>query len=54
MVVVGDPDDCIKALRKYEAAGVTHMLSAIGAGAVKTEIAQESMRCIAERVMPAF
>lgn len=54
MVVVGDPDDCIKALRKYEAAGVTHMLCAIGAGAVKTEIAQESMRCIAEQVMPAF
>jgi len=54
MVVVGDPEDCIKQLRTYQAAGVTHMLCAVGAGAVKTEIVQESMRCIAEHVMPAF
>jgi alkanesulfonate monooxygenase SsuD/methylene tetrahydromethanopterin reductase-like flavin-dependent oxidoreductase (luciferase family) len=54
MIVVGDPAHCIKQLRKYEAAGVTHLLCAVGAGAVNTFIVQESMRCIAEEVMPAF
>jgi hypothetical protein len=29
-------------------------LCSIGAGAVKTEIAQESLHCIATEVMPAF
>lgn len=54
MAVVGTPQECIEQLRKYEAAGVTHMLCAVGAGAVKTEIVRESMQCIAEEVMPAF
>lgn len=54
MAVVGNPEDCIKQLRKYEAAGVNHMLLAVGAGAAKTEIVQESLRCIAQDVMPAF
>lgn len=54
MAIVGTPSECIEQLRKFEAAGVTHILCAIGAGAVKTEVAQESMRCIAAEVMPAF
>lgn len=54
MVVSGNPDDCIKQLRKYEAAGVTHLLCAVGAGAVESKLVRESMRCIAEKVMPAF
>lgn len=54
MVAVGDPADCIKQLRKFEVAGVTHILCAVGAGAIKTGIVQESMRCIAEEIMPAF
>jgi alkanesulfonate monooxygenase SsuD/methylene tetrahydromethanopterin reductase-like flavin-dependent oxidoreductase (luciferase family) len=54
MAVVGNPADCIRQLRKYEKAGVTHMLLAVGAGATETEIVRESLRCIAEEVMPAF
>ncbi len=54
LAVVGNPDDCIKQLKKYQAAGVTHMLLAVGAGGTQTEIVQESLRCIAEEVMPAF
>ncbi len=54
MAVVGSPQECIEQLRAYEAAGVTHILCAIGAGAVKTEIVQESLHCIATEVMPAF
>lgn len=54
MVVVGSPQECIEKLRTFEAAGVTHILCAVGTGAVKTEIVQESLRCIATEVMPAF
>ena len=54
MAVVGDPQDCIKQLRKFQQAGVTHLLCAIGAGAIPSETVQESMRCIADEVMPAF
>lgn len=54
MIVVGNPKECTEQLRKFEAAGVTHILCAIGAGAVKTELIQESMQCIATEVMPSF
>ena len=54
MAVVGTPAECIDALQKYRDAGVTHLLCAVGAGAVDTEIVQESMHCLAEEVMPAF
>ena len=54
MVVAGTPEQCIDALKKYQEAGVTHMLLGVGAGAVATEIVQESLNCIAEEVMPAF
>jgi len=52
--VAGDPDTCIAKLRKYQAAGVTNLLCAIGAGALDTDVTRESMRCIAQHVMPAF
>ncbi|MHB8847566.1 MAG: LLM class flavin-dependent oxidoreductase [Burkholderiales bacterium] len=54
MAVVGTPAECIEALQKYRDAGVTHLLCAVGAGAVDTEIVQESLHCIAEEVMPAL
>lgn len=54
MVVVGTPDECIRKLKKYQKAGVTHLMCGIGAGAVETSMVKESMRCIAEKVMPAF
>ena len=52
MAVVGTPDECLDKLQKYREAGVTNLLCAVGAGAVQTEIAQESMQCLAQDVMP--
>ncbi len=54
MAVVGTPDECIDKLQKYREAGVTNLLCAVGAGAVQTEIVQESMHCLAQDVMPAL
>ena len=54
MAVVGTPDECINKLKKYQKAGITHLMCGIGAGAVETELVKESMQCIAEKVMPAF
>ncbi len=54
MVVVGDPDHCIKKFRKLEAAGVDHVLCAMGAGAMPSEQVRASMQLLASEVMPAF
>lgn len=54
MAVAGSPAECIEHLAQYREQGVTHLLLAVGAGAVPLEVAQESMRCIAEDVMPAL
>jgi len=54
MAVAGTPAECIEHLAQYREQGVTHILLAVGAGAVPIEVAHESMRCIAEEVMPAL
>jgi len=54
LVIVGNPEHCIKKLTKLEAAGVDHVLLAIGAGAIDTKIVKESMQLINEQVMPHF
>ena len=54
MVIAGTPTECIERLAEYQEQGVTHILLAIGAGAVSSAVAQESMRCIAADVMPAL
>ena len=54
MAFAGSPADCIEYLAKYREQGVTHILLAVGAGAVSAEVARESMHCIAEEVMPAL
>jgi alkanesulfonate monooxygenase SsuD/methylene tetrahydromethanopterin reductase-like flavin-dependent oxidoreductase (luciferase family) len=54
MVVVGDPQRCAARLRALEAAGVDHVLCAIGAGVLPTEQVRESMTVLTERVMPGF
>ena len=41
-------------LERYRAAGVDHLLMAVGAGALPTEVTQESLRTLAERVLPHF
>ena len=54
MTIVGSPAECRERVAKLERSGVTHLLCAIGAGAVATEVVRESLECIAAEVMPAF
>ncbi len=54
MAFAGSPAECIDYLAQYREQGVTHLLLAVGAGAVTAEVALESMRCIAADVMPAL
>lgn len=54
MAVAGTPQQCIDSLERFRAAGVTNLLCGIGAGAVHSDIARESMHCIAAEVMPHF
>lgn len=54
MAFAGSPAECIDYLAQYREQGVTHLLLAVGAGAVTAEVAHESMRCIAVDVMPAL
>ncbi|HSO06561.1 MAG TPA: LLM class flavin-dependent oxidoreductase, partial [Pelomicrobium sp.] len=54
MVIAGDPDECERKLRAYRDAGVTHMLLAVGAGAVPTGLVRESLACLSTHVLPRF
>ncbi len=52
MAVVGTPAECLEQIEAYRAAGVTHLLCAVGAGAVESTVVRESLQCIAEEVLP--
>ncbi len=54
MTLVGSPAECVARIARLRDAGVTHLLCAIGAGAVDTALVRDSMQCIAEEVMPHF
>lgn len=54
MTVVGTPAECVARIERYRQAGVTHLLCAIGAGAVQSEVVRESLECIAADVLPAL
>jgi alkanesulfonate monooxygenase SsuD/methylene tetrahydromethanopterin reductase-like flavin-dependent oxidoreductase (luciferase family) len=54
LTVVGTPSECLDRLQRYARAGVTHLLCAVGAGALPTEIVRESLECIAAEVLPAL
>jgi alkanesulfonate monooxygenase SsuD/methylene tetrahydromethanopterin reductase-like flavin-dependent oxidoreductase (luciferase family) len=54
MAVVGAPEECVDQLAKFREAGVTHLLCAVGAGALPTGLVRESLEVIAEDVMPAL
>jgi len=54
LVIVGNPEHCVKKLKKLEAASVDNVLLAIGAGAIDTEVVKESMQLISDEVMPHF
>ena len=52
MVVVGDPDECVRKLARYRDAGVDRLLLAVGGGALPTEVVRESLETLAHQVMP--
>jgi alkanesulfonate monooxygenase SsuD/methylene tetrahydromethanopterin reductase-like flavin-dependent oxidoreductase (luciferase family) len=54
LVVVGTPDECAKKLAKFHAAGVTHLLCAVGGGAVESSVVRETMDNLARHVLPRF
>ena len=54
LTVVGTPEECVARLRKYQVAGITHILCAFGAGAIDSATVRESMTLFAREVMPAF
>jgi alkanesulfonate monooxygenase SsuD/methylene tetrahydromethanopterin reductase-like flavin-dependent oxidoreductase (luciferase family) len=54
LTVAGTPDECLARIRRYRDAGVTHLLCAVGAGALPTDIVRESLECIASEVLPAL
>jgi len=53
MTIVGNPAECIARIDRLKAAGVTHLLCAVGGGALPTEAVRESLEVIAQEVMPA-
>lgn len=54
MAIVGDPQHCIKQLSTLQSAGVSRVLCAMGAGALDTQLVQQSLRVMATQVIPAF
>ena len=54
MTLVGSPAECIERIGALERAGVTHVLFAVGAGALETGLVRESLECLAAQVLPAF
>lgn len=54
MVMVGNANDCKKVIEKLEKAGVTHLVSAIGAGAVNAELVLTHLEYFHREVMPEY
>lgn len=54
MVLVGSPAECRERLEALREAGVTHVLCAVGAGALPSAAVREAMETLARDVMPAF
>ena len=51
---IGDPDDCIRTIRLYEAAGVDQLICFMQAGRIPHEKIMRSIELFGEHVMPAF
>lgn len=52
MVVVGDPDSCVRRFSRFREAGVDRLLLAVGAGVLPTAVVRRSLALMAERVLP--
>jgi alkanesulfonate monooxygenase SsuD/methylene tetrahydromethanopterin reductase-like flavin-dependent oxidoreductase (luciferase family) len=54
MVMVGDPDHCIKVAKRYEAIGIDRLLCHMQFRGMPNEAVRESIRLFGEEVIPAF
>ncbi|MGH9000668.1 MAG: LLM class flavin-dependent oxidoreductase [Acidimicrobiia bacterium] len=54
MVMVGDPEHCIKVAKRYEAIGIDRLLCHVQFRGMPNEHVRESIRLFGEEVIPAF
>ena len=54
MVIVGDPDKCVRKLEKYQAAGIDRVLCLMQAGHISHEAAMNSIRLFGKHIIPHF
>lgn len=52
MIIVGGPDKCIEKIRRYEAAGVDHLLCLMQAGRIRHEDIMESIELFGRHIIP--
>jgi alkanesulfonate monooxygenase SsuD/methylene tetrahydromethanopterin reductase-like flavin-dependent oxidoreductase (luciferase family) len=53
-VVIGDPDDCAKAIRKWEEIGADQLCFSPTTNNLPTEVVVESMELFGKEVIPQF
>ncbi len=54
MVIVGDPDKCVRKLEKYQAAGIDRILCLMQAGRIPHDAVMKSIRLFGKHVIPHF
>ena len=54
MVIVGDPDKCVRKLEKYQAAGIDRVLCLMQAGRIPHDAVMNSIRLFGQHVIPHF
>jgi len=54
MVIVGDPDQCVRKLKNYEKAGADHVLCIMQVGGLKHEHIMKSIELFGKYVIPEF
>ena len=54
VVIAGNPDDCIEALKKHEASGVDQMMVMMQTETIPHEQVMESIRLWGEYIIPEF
>src|SRR5438034_6852644 len=52
MIIVGGPEKCLEKVRRYEAAGVDHLLCLMQAGRLRHEDILESIHLFGELIIP--
>jgi alkanesulfonate monooxygenase SsuD/methylene tetrahydromethanopterin reductase-like flavin-dependent oxidoreductase (luciferase family) len=54
MVIVGDPDRCVRKLERYRKAGIDRVLCLMQAGSIPHPAVMQSLRLFGEKVIPAM